>query len=86
MPRPTLCGDPATQPLRPSLGPGSIQGPDRYCVSLKEPLLFLVLILPRWEVRQQFFSPLPCRLGDKGGSLEKSAIKWHYSVLEDAPN
>lgn len=33
MPCPLLCGDPATQPLLPCLGLGSIQGPDRYCAS-----------------------------------------------------
>lgn len=31
--------DAATQPLPPYLGPGSIQGPDRYSVSLEEPPL-----------------------------------------------
>nr|XP_008513809.1 PREDICTED: transcriptional activator protein Pur-alpha [Equus przewalskii] len=49
MPRPVLCGDPATQPLRPCLGPGSIQGPDRYCASLEEPPLLHTGIFERAE-------------------------------------
>lgn len=75
MPLPVLCGDPATQPLRPCLGPGSIQGPDLYLANLEEPPLLHPCISGWWEVRQQFLCPLPDRLGDRGGSAEKSALK-----------
>lgn len=36
-------------------------------------------------MHQQFLYLLPDRLGDRGGSAEKSALKGYYAVLEDDP-
>lgn len=86
MPCPLLCGDPATQPLLPCLGLGSIQGPDRYCASRGRASASLHGYVCVWcEVRQQFLYPLTDRLGERGGSAEKSARRGYYTVLVDAP-
>lgn len=85
MPCPLLCGDPATQPLLPCLGLGSIQGPDRYCASRGRASALHGYVCVWCEVRQQFLYPLTDRLGERGGSAEKSARRGYYTVLVDAP-
>lgn len=67
MPRPVLCGDPATQPLRPCLGPGSIQGPDRYRANLEEPPLLTHVFLCGGKCTNSSYISFPTDLGTGEG-------------------
>lgn len=68
MPCPALYGDPATQPLRPCLGPGSIQGPDRYCASLEEPRLLHMYFLCDGKCANSSYVSFPTDLGTGQGA------------------